>query len=64
VPGEGDENTYCYTCGSVLIERYGFQLIRNRVDAGNCPECGAKIDGVGLSPPLRSREVLRQHDNS
>ncbi len=48
VPGEGGENTYCYACKAVLIERYGFQLIRNRIDAGNCPECGAKIDGVGL----------------
>ena len=48
VPGEGDENTYCYTCGSVVIERYGFQIIRNRLDAGSCPECGAKLDGVRL----------------
>jgi len=27
VPGKGGENTYCYACGAVLIERYGFGLI-------------------------------------
>ena len=48
VPGEGGENTYCYACGAVLIERYGLTLIRNRLQDGKCPECGTKIDGVGM----------------
>jgi pyruvate formate lyase activating enzyme len=48
VPGEGGENTYCYTCGSLLIERYGFGLRQNRIEEGKCPECGASIDGVGM----------------
>ena len=48
VPGEGGENTYCYACGAVLIERYGLTLIRNRLQDGKCPECGTKIDGVGV----------------
>ena len=46
VPGEGGENTYCYACGSLLIERHGLELIRNRLQDGKCQECGTKIDGV------------------
>jgi pyruvate formate lyase activating enzyme len=49
VPGESGENTYCYSCGSVLIERYGFGLRQNRIEEGKCSECGASIDGVGMS---------------
>ena len=48
VPGEGGEHTYCYACGATLIERYGLELIRNHLQGGKCPECGAKIDGVGM----------------
>lgn len=48
VPGEGGENTYCYACETLLIERYGLELMRNRLQDGKCPECGTKIDGVGM----------------
>jgi pyruvate formate lyase activating enzyme len=48
VLGEGGENTYCYACGAILIERYGLTLRRNRLQDGKCPECGASIDGVGM----------------
>ena len=46
VPGEGGENTHCYACGALLIERYGLTLTRNRLQDGKCPECGARIDGL------------------
>jgi pyruvate formate lyase activating enzyme len=49
VPGEGGENTYCYNCNTLLIERYGFAVRQNRIRAGGCPECGAVIDGIGMS---------------
>jgi pyruvate formate lyase activating enzyme len=45
VPGEG-ENTYCYNCGQLLIERYGYRVIQNRITNSKCPHCGVKIDGV------------------
>jgi len=48
VPGEGGENTYCHSCGALLIERYGLELIRNRLQNGTCPECGSGIKGVGM----------------
>ena len=50
VPGEGGENTYCYRCKAPLIERYGFSVLQNRIlDNGCCPDCGARIDGLGMS---------------
>jgi len=48
VLGEGGENTYCYACGTMLIERYGLELMQNRLQDGKCPECGTKIDGIGM----------------
>jgi len=50
VPGEGCENTYCYACGAVIIERHGLTLLRNRLEDGKCPECGARVDGIDKSP--------------
>lgn len=48
VPGDPGENTFCYNCRKVLIERYGFFVRRNLIEEGRCPHCGTKIDGVGL----------------
>lgn len=50
VPGEHGEDTYCYQCGALLIDRYGFYVRQNLIKNGACPECGAKIAGVGMSP--------------
>ncbi len=49
VPGEGGENTYCYDCGALLIERFGFFVRQNRIQDGRCPDCGASIDGMAMS---------------
>lgn len=49
VPGEGGENTYCPECKTLLIERYGFHVRRNRIREDRCPGCGAHIEGVGMS---------------
>ena len=48
VPGDGGENTYCPGCGTLLIERYGFYVLSNRVREGRCPECDCVIAGVGM----------------
>ena len=48
VPGEVGENTFCYNCGSLLIERWGFLVKKNHIENGRCTVCDAQIDGVGL----------------
>ncbi|MDY6879600.1 MAG: AmmeMemoRadiSam system radical SAM enzyme [Thermodesulfobacteriota bacterium] len=48
VPGEGGENTYCYSCNAILIERYGVTLKQNHLKDGNCPHCQTKIDGFDI----------------
>lgn len=48
VPGEAGENTVCYNCGKVIIDRWGFQVRKNRIENGRCTYCGVPIDGVGL----------------
>jgi pyruvate formate lyase activating enzyme len=48
VPGHRFENTYCPNCEAVLIQRYGFQIVRvHLVDDKNCPRCGELIPVVG-----------------
>jgi len=41
-------NTYCYECGKLLIERFGYSIKTYRVKEGRCPDCQTPIDGVGL----------------
>jgi pyruvate formate lyase activating enzyme len=48
VPGDEGENTFCYRCGRLLIRRWGFSVLENRLREGKCPDCGAEIDGIGL----------------
>ena len=33
------ENTYCYSCNELLIERRGFRVLRNRISNGSCFKC-------------------------
>ncbi|MDO9046089.1 MAG: AmmeMemoRadiSam system radical SAM enzyme [Methanobacteriaceae archaeon] len=44
-PGLDGENTYCYNCGQLLIERNGYGLGPIKIDENKkCSECGAKIN--------------------
>ena len=52
VPGERGENTYCYNCNALLIDRYGFYVRANRIRNGRCPDCGAMIDGIGMGAEM------------
>jgi pyruvate formate lyase activating enzyme len=45
--GEGN-NTYCYHCDRLLIERRGFWIQKYDVKNGQCPGCHSPIDGIGL----------------
>jgi len=45
--GHPGENTYCHSCGQMLIRRLGFRVVFNRIgSAGVCPKCKRRIPGV------------------
>lgn len=45
VPGHPGENTYCPVCGEMVLQRWGIQLVQNRLREGRCPSCGTAIPG-------------------
>jgi len=48
VPGHKLENTYCHNCGTLLIQRYGFDVANYSIsNKGQCPKCGESIPIVG-----------------
>ena len=48
VPGGEGENTYCYNCGHLLVQRLGFQIAENNIRNSSCPECNTRVDVVGM----------------
>ncbi len=40
------ENTYCHHCGTLLIERVGFTILKNNIIAGQCHRCKKTIPGI------------------
>ena len=49
VPGDQGEKTYCHHCGRLLLDRFGFTILKNELDQGRCPQCHLPLAGVGLS---------------
>jgi pyruvate formate lyase activating enzyme len=47
MPGMTDkfENTFCWQCGQVLVERTGYHIRSNRIIHGKCSHCGIPIAG-------------------
>ncbi len=43
VPGESGGNTFCYSCGEILIERWGFYIKKNVIEESRCPYCNVEI---------------------
>ena len=39
------ENTFCPDCKAVLIERFGFRVLKNRIVNEACPQCNGRIPG-------------------
>ncbi|MGO9241425.1 MAG: AmmeMemoRadiSam system radical SAM enzyme [Bryobacteraceae bacterium] len=56
------EDTRCPNCGAVLVERFGFDVLRNRISAaGACPRCQTPIPGfwrAGASQPRDNAEKV------
>lgn len=46
VPDAGGENSFCPSCGLLLVERSGYRVSANRLGQGNCPQCSTAISGV------------------
>jgi len=46
VLGEPGEDTYCPSCGELLIKRYGFYVEKNLLKDGRCFSCKATIPGI------------------
>ncbi len=43
-----ENNTFCYKCGKLLIERAGLGVRKNKVENGKCPQCKTAVAGVGI----------------
>jgi len=54
-PDVGGEDTFCAGCGRLLIARRGYRVARNVLVAGACPDCGARLAGLGLGGPEVAR---------
>jgi len=51
------EHTRCHACGTVVVARYGFRVLHNRLDAdGCCPNCGNRIPGLWHTLPKHRDE--------
>jgi pyruvate formate lyase activating enzyme len=48
VPGHHHQDTFCPSCGRVLIVRRGFGVASDGIAGGSCSGCGMSIPGVGL----------------
>lgn len=46
VPGHPWANTYCHSCGRLVIERRAFAVVRNELRSGSCPACGQRLPGT------------------
>ncbi len=45
VDGHEAEDTYCPSCGEMVIDRLGFVIEEMRLEDGKCPGCGTPIPG-------------------
>ena len=46
VPGDPGEDTFCPSCGRLVIDRYGYRILRNNMVDGKCGFCGEAIYGL------------------
>jgi len=44
VPGHRSESTVCYSCGKLVVERFGYQTRVVGLDGSRCKFCGAELN--------------------
>jgi pyruvate formate lyase activating enzyme len=47
VPGHDYENTYCPNCNELLIKRYGYRIVKYRLENNKCPKCNFEVKIIG-----------------
>jgi pyruvate formate lyase activating enzyme len=48
LPGARLEDTYCPSCGQMVVDRRGFQVLQRNMRDGHCANCNTPIDGIGM----------------
>lgn len=46
IPGDPGENTYCPSCGELVIRRFGFSILQNKIKDSTCGFCFKHIAGI------------------
>lgn len=46
ISGAGGEDTVCPSCQALLVKRYGFRVVENRLVHGRCRQCGERLAGI------------------
>jgi pyruvate formate lyase activating enzyme len=46
IPGDSGEHTYCPSCQTVLIRRFGYSILENNITGKRCPKCQTTIAGI------------------
>ncbi|MBI2329720.1 MAG: AmmeMemoRadiSam system radical SAM enzyme [Chloroflexi bacterium] len=44
VPGHKNEKTVCYSCGKLIVERFGYQTKLVGLEGSRCRSCGAELN--------------------
>jgi pyruvate formate lyase activating enzyme len=44
VPSHSHENTVCYNCGNLIVERFGYQATIIGLVGSKCRFCGAELN--------------------
>ena len=44
VPGHKNENTICYSCGKLIVQRFGYQTKVVGLEGSKCKFCGAELN--------------------
>jgi pyruvate formate lyase activating enzyme len=48
IPGDPGEKTFCWRCGKLVIDRWGFKIHAYPINQGRCKYCDTPIDGVEM----------------
>lgn len=40
------QDTSCHSCGGLLVERRGYEVLQNKIDSGRCPACRTEVYGI------------------